>query len=203
MSKIIIATANKGKAKEFEKTFAKFNIEVATLADFPEIGEIEETGTTFAENAALKAETVASVLNQTVIADDSGLIVDALDGAPGVYSARYAGVAHDDAKNNEKLLKNLEGVEPDNRTARFHCTLAVATPSEKTSFYTGEVEGVIAEQLCGTNGFGYDPLFFLPEFGLTMAEIPAEKKNEISHRANAIKQLEKDLAEVVEKVTKK
>lgn len=140
MSKIIIATANKGKAKEFEKIFAKFNIEVATLADFPEIGEIEETGTTFAENAALKAETVASVLNQTVIADDSGLIVDALDGAPGVYSARYAGVAHDDAKNNEKLLKNLEGVEPDKRTARFHCTLAVATPSEKTSFYTGEVE---------------------------------------------------------------
>ncbi len=203
MRKLVIATANVGKAQEFRGILEKYDVEILTLKDFPEIGEIEETGTTFAENAALKATEVAKILNQTVLADDSGLIVDALGGAPGVYSARYAGEAHNDAKNNEKLLHELSGVKDVERTARFHCTLALATPDGTVDYYEGDCEGRIAHELSGENGFGYDPLFFLPERGVTMANLTPAEKNQISHRANAIKNLGENIEKVLEKIDKK
>lgn len=177
MRKLVIATGNVGKAQEFVGIFSQYDVEILTLKDFPEIGEIEETGTTFAENAALKAQTVAKILNTTVLADDSGLIVDALGGAPGIYSARYAG-DHNDAKNNEKLLNELKDVPDEKRTARFHCTLAIATPHGEVDYFEGDCEGQIAQELSGENGFGYDPLFLLPDRGITMANLkPEEKKS--------------------------
>ncbi|MBC2054965.1 XTP/dITP diphosphatase [Listeria booriae] len=200
MKKLVIATNNSGKAKEFEKLFGAHGIEILTLADFKEIGEIEETGTTFAENAALKAETVAQKINQVVIGDDSGLIVDALNGAPGVYSARYAGNQHNDADNNEKLLKELTDVPASARQARFHCTLAVAFPGEETQFFTGECEGSILAAPQGENGFGYDPLFYLASFDKSMAEIPPEEKNKISHRAKALEKVAKNIDQLIEKI---
>lgn len=200
MKTLVIATANKGKAQEFQALFADYPVTIKTLLDFPEIGEIEETGITFAENAALKAETVANLLNIPVLADDSGLIVDYLDGAPGVYSARYAGDGHDDKKNNKKLLKNLTGVPYEQRTARFHCTLAIAVPQQQTIFYSGEVSGYITEEERGASGFGYDPLFYLPNYQKTMAEIAASEKNKISHRANALAKLAKDIDILIQKI---
>lgn len=190
MSSIVIATHNVGKAKEFEALFSQFQIEVKTLRDYPEIGEIEETGTTFEENATIKAETIANALGKIVIADDSGLMVDALDGRPGVYSARYAGEDRDDQKNNEKLLQELDGIEEAKRTARFYCALAVASPLEATNVVHGTCEGRITYEPVGENGFGYDPLFFVESLGKTMAQLTKEEKNNISHRANAIKNLE-------------
>lgn len=190
MSSIVIATHNEGKAKEFESLFSQFQIKVKTLKDYPELGEIEETGTTFEENAKIKAETIANALGKIVIADDSGLMVDALDGRPGVYSARYAGEEKSDEKNNEKLLGELEGVEEANRTARFYCALAVATPLEETNLVSGTCEGRITYETAGDNGFGYDPIFFVESLGKTMAELTKEEKNKISHRANAIRNLE-------------
>ncbi|EUJ27406.1 nucleoside-triphosphatase [Listeria floridensis FSL S10-1187] len=203
MRELVIATANKGKAMEYEQILGSHDIKILTLLDFPEIGDIEETGTTFAENAAIKAETVAKLLNKTVLADDSGLVVDALDGAPGVYSARYAGEAHNDAKNNEKLLKELKDIPAEKRTARFHCTLAIATPDGALDYFDGECEGRIAEAPSGTNGFGYDPLFYLPNFGTTMANLTPEQKNKISHRGNAIKELGKNIEKVLAKIDQK
>ncbi|WP_239254770.1 XTP/dITP diphosphatase [Listeria ilorinensis] len=203
MKQLVIATANPGKAKEFEEMLAPYGITIKTLADFPEIGEIEETGTTFAENAALKAETVAKQIGEVVIADDSGLMVDALDGAPGIYSARYAGEAHNDAKNNEKLLNDLQNVVEEARTAKFHCTLAVSSPTGQTDFYTGEVKGIIATAPSGSNGFGYDPLFYLPEYGTTMANLSPEEKNKISHRANALKRLAENIEKLLAKIGEK
>ncbi|WP_167629485.1 XTP/dITP diphosphatase [Listeria valentina] len=200
MRELVIATANKGKVKEFEEILGSHDIKILTLLDFPEIGEIEETGKTFKENAALKATTVAKILNKTVLADDSGLVVDALDGAPGVYSARYAGEAHNDAKNNEKLLNELKNVKPGDRTARFHCTLAISTPVGEVDYYEGECPGEIALELSGANGFGYDPLFYLPDFGVTMANLTPDQKNSISHRGNAIKELGKNIEKVLEKI---
>ena len=150
--------------------------------------EIEETGTTFEENAVLKAETLAKALNMIVIADDSGLAVDALDGAPGVYSARYAG-DHDDEANIVKVLENLAGVPEEKRTARFMCALAIAGPEMDTTTVFGTCEGIILEEKRGTNGFGYDPIFFVPEQGRAMAELTPEEKGAISHRGNAIRKL--------------
>lgn len=189
MKELIVATKNKGKIKEFEEIFAQKGIVVQSLLDYPMVPDIEETGTTFAENAALKAEEMAKFFKKPVIADDSGLIVDALDGRPGVYSARYAGLEKSAAKNNEKVLKELEGVPQEKRTARFFCAIAVAFPDGETRIFEGSCEGVIAEKPVGENGFGYDPIFYIPEFGKTMAQLPSETKNQISHRAKAIKKL--------------
>lgn len=188
---ILIATHNAGKAKEFEAIFAEKGYRIKTLEDFPEIPEIEETGRTFEENARLKAETIAARLNCIVLADDSGLIVDALGGKPGVYSARFAGEAHNDAANNAKLLHELTGVPKEARTARFHCTLVLAAPNKKSLVVNGETEGRILTIPRGENGFGYDPLFLVEEMGKSMAELEPEIKNKISHRAKAIQNLTK------------
>jgi XTP/dITP diphosphohydrolase len=197
--KVIIATKNAGKAKEFVKMFEPYNIEVKTLLDFPEFAEIEETGETFEENAILKAETVCAQLGIMAIADDSGIMVDTLDGRPGIYSARFAGVEKDDEANNDKLLEELKNVPEDERTARYYCALAFASPNHRTITVHDTCEGVILSERRGTNGFGYDPLFYLPERGKAMAEITAQEKNEISHRAKALRKLEKYLSQVFSK----
>ncbi|MGM9949385.1 MAG: XTP/dITP diphosphatase [Lysinibacillus sp.] len=188
MKQVVIATKNKGKAKDFEALFTPLGYEVVTMFDVAPDMEIEETGTTFEENAVLKAETLSKALGTIVIADDSGLAVDALDGAPGVYSARYAG-DHDDEANIVKVLENLKGLPEEKRTARFMCALAIAGPNLETTTVFGSCEGVILEEKRGTNGFGYDPIFFVPALNRAMAELTPEEKGAISHRGNAIRKL--------------
>lgn len=193
MKQVVIATKNKGKAKDFEALFGPFGYEVVTMFDVASDIEIEETGVTFEENAIIKAETLANLLGQIVIADDSGLEIDALDGAPGVYSARYAG-DHDDEANMVKVLEKMKDVPEEARTARFRCVLAVAGPNMATTTVAGACEGVIAHEKRGTNGFGYDPIFYVPALERHMAELTADEKAAISHRGNAIRNLAFDLA---------
>lgn len=195
---ILIATRNLGKAKEFEEMFQAQGYTIKTLLDYPEVPDVEETGVTFEENARLKAETIAKEFNTIVLADDSGLKVDALNGQPGVYSARYAGEMKSDAANNAKLLHELYDVPQEKRTGQFHCTLVLAAPNKESLVVVGELPGEIAAIPRGDNGFGYDPLFFVPEFGKTVAEMSPEEKNQISHRAKAINQLVTDFKQWME-----
>lgn len=191
--KIIIATGNKGKAREFQALFQSYGYEIETLLDHPEIPDIPETGDTFKENAYQKASILSEHLGTIVLADDSGLEVDALDGAPGIYSARYAGKHGNDEKNNEKLLKDLKELNTTNRAANFICSLVLVGPGRDPLFVEGKAYGMILEEPRGENGFGYDPLFYVPEEGKTMAELSSAEKNKLSHRAKAIQQLEKHL----------
>lgn len=194
MQEIIIATKNSGKAKEFCALFEPYGMMVKTLLDFDKsIPEIKETGTTFYENARLKAEGIAGLLKKPVVADDSGLVVRALDGQPGVYSARYAGEPKDDKRNNEKLLDELANTE--DRSAYFNCVLAFCIPNKETIYAEGKCPGKIAEKLIGDNGFGYDPLFIPDGYNRTMAQLDSEEKNRISHRYYALKNLEELLQE--------
>ncbi|MGO2083118.1 ribonuclease PH [Vagococcus sp.] len=186
---ILIATRNSGKANEFKAIFNQKGYTIKTLLDYPEIEDVEETGSTFEENARLKAETIAQQLGKMVLADDSGLMVDALNGQPGVYSARYAGEDKRDSANNAKLLHELTGFSPEKRTAQFHCTLVLAAPNQESLVVSGELKGQIASIPRGENGFGYDPLFYVPELNLSLAEVSAEEKNKISHRRQAIEKL--------------
>lgn len=181
---IVIATGNKGKLAEFTAILKDRFDNILSLSDFDNIPKIEETGATFRENALIKAKTVSNFLGLDTIADDSGLVVDALDGDPGIYSARYSGEDATDEKNNEKLLCALKGVE--NRQARFICSIAYYKTSGETHFFDGECNGIILDEKRGEKGFGYDPVFYLPEHKKTMAEIDSEIKNKISHRAKAI-----------------
>ena len=187
---IMIATGNMGKAKEFEKMFAKAGYQIKTMKDFPELPEVQETGQTFEENARLKAETIANILQCPVLADDSGLTVDALGGIPGIYSARFAGEQKSDASNNAKLLHELTDVADENRTAQFHCTLVFAAPQKESLVVEGIWNGRIARIPRGENGFGYDPLFIVDGLEKTSAELTPEEKNEISHRGQAMKKLD-------------
>ncbi|WP_086312981.1 ribonuclease PH [Enterococcus sp. 7F3_DIV0205] len=186
---IVIATRNPGKAKEFKRIFAEKGYSVKTLLDYPELPDVEETGKTFEENARLKAETIASILKQPVLADDSGLIVDALDGMPGIFSARFAGEPTNNAANNAKLLHELTGVPQEKRTATFHCTLVFAAPDKNSLVVEGDWAGEIGTIPRGDHGFGYDPLFFIPEEQKTAAELSDDRKNEISHRGKAVAKL--------------
>lgn len=196
MKQVLIATKNKGKVKEFEKMFKKNGIEVTSLLDSIDAPDVEETGSTFKENAIIKAEAICNWINKPVIADDSGLVVDALNGEPGVYSARYAGVEKNDQQNLQKVLKNLEEVPMEKRTARFVCSLAVAIPGKETFVVEGTCEGRISEMEIGNSGFGYDPIFYIDEKQKTMAQLTSDEKNSISHRANALKKLEEKLSEM-------
>ncbi|MFZ5942762.1 MAG: XTP/dITP diphosphatase [Bacillota bacterium] len=183
--KIVIATGNRGKLREFSKLLEPLNVEVLSLDDFPEIGEIAETGSTFAENALIKARVTAQKTGILSISDDSGLEVDFLQGAPGVNSARFAGEPKDDHKNNRKLLKLLEGVPAEKRTARFKCIIAIVNPNGEEYTVEGSCEGLILEDEMGQGGFGYDPLFYIPSFKDTFAGLDMEIKNKISHRGKA------------------
>lgn len=197
MKQVIVATKNAGKAKEFEHIFNQYNVVVKSLLDFEGIEEIVEDGQTFEENALIKAREIAKQFNQVVIADDSGLEVDALDGRPGVYSARYAGEGRNDQANIEKVLSELEGVPTQNRSARFVCALALVTPEGQEAVVRGTCEGQILSECVGSEGFGYDPIFYLPQLGKTMAQIPKSQKNVLSHRAEAFKKLQDILMKLV------
>lgn len=159
MKEVIIATKNEGKVREFKAMLEPRGYDVKSLLDIGYTPEIEETGQTFEENAVIKAETISKETGKIVIADDSGLSVDYLGGSPGVYSARYAGEEKNDLANLKKLLKELEGVEKEDRSARFRCALALCIPGQETKTVEGSVEGYITEEPRGTNGFGYDPVF--------------------------------------------
>lgn len=193
MKEVLIATNNAGKAKDFETLFRPLGIQVLTLNDIEGDIDVDETGDTFEANAILKAETVARLLGKIVIADDSGLEIDALGGSPGVYSARYAGAEKNDEANIDKALNELERASTDDRSARFRCVLAIAGPGLKTETFSGSCEGLIHTKRQGSNGFGYDPIFFVPALNRTMAELSAEEKNEISHRGAALTQLKSKL----------
>jgi len=175
-----------------------------TLADFPQAGEVEEDGATFAENARKKATEYARATELWTLADDSGLVVDALDGAPGVKSARFSGDVPPgasrkeiDRRNIAKLLELLRGVPQERRTARFVCHLCLASPEKVLAETQGTVEGIIVDEPAGENGFGYDPVFFVPALGKTVAQLPDEQKNAISHRGNAIRQFIPLLSEIL------
>jgi XTP/dITP diphosphohydrolase len=191
---VVLATRNKNKVREIREILsaADSGVNVYTLDDFPDIGEIEEDGATFEENALKKAEHIAAATGIIAIADDSGLVVDALEGRPGVYSARYAGEDADDRQNNEKLLAELQGVPDDRRTARFVCCIAMGSKGQMKTF-TGAVEGRIGHEPRGKSGFGYDPLFYPGGSDRTFAEMDSSEKNAISHRAVALRKLKEYL----------
>ncbi len=182
---VVISTRNKNKLQEISRILGTEGIETVGVEMFPGAPEIEEDGRTFAENAAKKALTIARFTKRLTLADDSGLEVEALAGAPGVYSARYSGENATYETNNQKLLAELAGLPPERRTARFICSVAVADPGGVIGIVEGEYPGRIIEEPRGSNGFGYDPVFFSPEYGKTLAEMDPKVKNRISHRARA------------------
>ncbi len=197
MKTVIIASTNQGKLKEFKELMKGLSVEVKSLKDFPEIGDIEENGASFAENAYIKAKAVFDATGCLSIADDSGLEVDALDGAPGIYSARYAGEEKNDTANNEKLLSEMNVVSDENRGAQFHCAIVAIDQNGTRYDAEGIVRGHILRAPQGENGFGYDPLFYIEEFGCTTAELSMDEKNKISHRGQAVRQIVEILKEKV------
>lgn len=203
---VVIATKNAGKVKEFEALFGAKGIAVRSLRDYPDIPDIVEDGETFLANALIKARTVAKAIGAPVIADDSGLAVERLNGAPGVYSARYAGEPSDDAANNRKLLDELgrlgamagAGTNPEGLTllsaAKFVCAMALVDADGNTlAAVEGECLGAIVSEPRGEHGFGYDPLFYIPQLGRTMAELSMDEKNALSHRGQALRKLWQEL----------
>ena len=189
MKSIVVASTNAHKVKEIAAILKPYGWEVKSLLDFPNLPEVKETGATFEENAILKAITIAKVLNQPVLADDSGIEVDALNGMPGVLSARWAGSQKNDEANLNLLLSQLADVPAERRTARYVCVAAYATPAGETKTARGEWEGIVGFELAGSNGFGYDPIFYLPELGKSVAELSAAQKDEKSHRHRAFNAL--------------
>ena len=185
MRTLLLATSNLHKLEEFRAIFSDLPLRLLSLSDLQLAIDVEETGTTYAENAELKAHAYAQVSNILTLADDSGLEIDALGGAPGVHSARYLDRETSYEERFRVILEQLKGLPLVQRRARFRCVIALAEPSGKIRMVEGIVEGVIAENPRGTNGFGYDPIFYVPELGKTFAELAPEYKNRISHRARA------------------
>lgn len=192
--KIIVATKNKGKMKEIKSILSDPRYEILSMEDAGIDIEVEENADTFTGNATKKAIEIMKVCNEVTLADDSGLVVEALDGAPGIYSARYAGEHGDDLQNNILLLKNMENQK--NRNAKFVCAMALAFPDGRIINVEGEFHGQIDYEMKGTGGFGYDVLFYLPEYGMTSAEISAEEKNKISHRSKALQLIKEKLNDI-------
>lgn len=193
-SMLVVATRNKNKLREFREILAGTKLEVRSLDDFGPIPEAIEDGATFDDNAYKKALHTAKILGLPAIADDSGLVVDALGGAPGVYSARYAGVDATDDKNCAKLLEELAGKT--DRRAHFQCVLSIAVPTGPALTYEGRCDGVIIDEKRGNNGFGYDPLFYFPELGKTFAELSSEEKHRVSHRGKALAEMKAEIDKV-------
>lgn len=183
---IIMATSNKDKVKEIRQMLEGTEYEILSLKEAGIAPDIEETGQTFDENAAIKAETVRDLTGQLAIADDSGLVIDHLDGAPGIYSSRFMGEDTPYPEKNRAILKMLENVPEEERSARFVCSMAIAWPDGHTDICQGVMEGRIAYEIAGEGGFGYDPIFYLPERGCTSAQLTAQEKNAISHRGKAL-----------------
>lgn len=185
MRTLLLATTNEHKLSEFRTIFQDLPFTLLSLRDVQIDFDVEETGTTFAENAILKASTYSRIANMLTLADDSGLEIDALGGEPGVYSARFAGRETAYMERFRLILERLRNVPPAERTARFRCAIALAEPTGYTRVVEGTIEGIIANSPRGENGFGYDPIFLVPEFGKTTAEMAPQEKNKISHRGRA------------------
>ena len=193
---IVLATTNKGKTREIMEMLKDFPIEIKNLSDFGPIPEVIEDGLTFDDNAYKKASFTAKVLGYPAMADDSGLCVHALDGAPGVYSARYAGENATDADNVQKLLDALKNEE--NRKAAFQCVISIAVPTGAALTYEGRCEGILTQEPAGENGFGYDPLFFFHGLNKTFAQLSIAEKSEVSHRGRALKEMSNEMDKILE-----
>ena len=196
MIKLLVATNNKGKLEEYRSLLAGIPFEMVSPAEARICLEVKESGKTFEDNATLKARAFAAVSGLLTLADDSGLEVDALGGEPGVMSARYAGEGASDAQRVQYLLSKLKDVPPEKRTARFRCVIAIAAPEGNVRLCAGECRGTIISEPRGGHGFGYDPVFYFPELGKTMAELPMEVKNRISHRGRAAAEARKILMQM-------
>lgn len=194
---ILIATGNPGKLEEIRDVYRDLDVLWQTLADFPDLPPAVEDADTFAENAVIKATHYSRLTNRWALADDSGLEVDALGGAPGVRSARFAGDLRDDNANNERLIRELSHVDPERRTARFRCALALADGDAILATADGSIEGLIIDDPRGQNGFGYDPHFYVPAHGITTAEMAPKLKNRLSHRGQALAALRPRLEELL------
>lgn len=195
--RIIFATGNQGKMKEIRMILADMDVSVVSMKEAGISPQIEENGKSFEENAVIKARTVMEMTGEMAMADDSGLEIDYLDGAPGIYSARFMGEDTSyDIKNNA-LIRKLEGVPDEKRTARFVCAIACALPDGRILKSRGTMEGIIGYEIKGENGFGYDPIFYLPEYSCTSAEISPEKKNELSHRGKALRNMKEQLVDIL------
>ena len=190
--KLILASSNKGKIREIKELLPDY--EILSMAEAGFEGDIEENGTTFEENAMIKAHAVWEKTGHTVLADDSGLEVDAINKEPGIYSARYLGEDTPFDKKMDDVLRRLEGVPQDKRTARFVCAMAAVLPDGTEKTVRGTMEGFIGYEKKGTNGFGYDPIFVIPEYDLTVAELDSDQKNKISHRGVALKKMKEALS---------
>lgn len=185
--KIIMATGNANKVREMREVLSGTDIEIVSMKEAGIFADIDENGTTFAQNAAIKAQTIRDIAHEIVFADDSGLVIDYLGGKPGVHSARFMGEDTSYDIKNTQILKLLEGVPDEKRSARFVCAIAIAYPDRETKIFQEEFEGRIAHESAGENGFGYDPIFYVPECGCTSAELSPEEKNAISHRGKALR----------------
>jgi XTP/dITP diphosphohydrolase len=194
--KLLVATGNPGKLREVSSILQGMPFDVLSLKDLGISMEVEETGTTFVDNAILKAEAYCAAAGVLTLADDSGLVVDALGGRPGVLSARYGGAGLNDEQRVELLLREMVDVPWEERTARFRCVIALAWPEGRLETVEGTVEGIIQYEPEGANGFGYDPVFHLPEWGCTMAQLSTPDKNRISHRGQAVRKAAKLLMEL-------
>ncbi len=193
MRKVIFATANEGKMKEIREIMAGLDIQLLSLKDAGLNLDIVENGETFEENAIIKAKTVMELTGEIVLADDSGLEVDYMDKAPGVYSARFLGEDTSYTIKNQYIIDKLKEAKEDERSARFVCVIACAFPSGEILTQRGTIEGYIADVICGTNGFGYDPIFYVPQYQCTTAEMTPQLKNEISHRGIALRAIRSQL----------
>ena len=196
--KVILASKNPHKLTELSAILSQHGFEIALESEYGLDIDVDETGTTFEENSLLKAEAVMKASGLPVLADDSGLMVDALDGAPGVYSARY-GHKSSDGERTAFLLENMKDVPDDKRTAKFVCVITCLWPDGRKIVARGECSGMITHEVHGENGFGYDPVFYLPELGMTYAELPSEQKNAISHRARALQEFCRKYQQMQEK----
>jgi XTP/dITP diphosphohydrolase len=185
----LVATKNLGKVREIRKALKGFELRIYTLSDFPDVPEIREDRKSFTENALKKGRFYSKYLGKLAIADDSGLEVDALGGLPGIHSARYAGKGASNRENNRKLLKEMEGIWLSKRGAKFRCVIAMVSPDGREAIAEGTCKGRIGFKEVGKKGFGYDPLFILPQYGKTMAQLSIEEKNRISHRGKALRKL--------------
>lgn len=185
MNELFVATANRGKFFELQRMLRDCVDTLYSMEDYPGLPPVEEDGATFEENAIKKARSAARITGKPAIADDSGLLVDALGGRPGVFSARFAGEHATDSDNNEKLLKELAGIPSQRRAAAFRSVIALCVSGDECLTFDGELKGIILEGPRGNGGFGYDPLFLVPEFGQTIAELPLDVKNSVSHRGKA------------------
>lgn len=199
--KIIFATGNEGKMKEIRMILADLGMEVLSLKEAGIHADIIEDGTTFEENAIIKAKEIAKLTNQIVLADDSGLEVDYLNKEPGIYSARYMGEDTSYRIKNKSLVDRLENVPDEKRTARFVCAIAAAFPDGTILTTRGTIEGRIGYEEQGENGFGYDPIFYIPEYDCTCAQLPSELKNEVSHRGRALREMKKELKRYIHEST--